>query len=625
MCGICGITLPKNLTKVIDSTLLGRMTQSLIHRGPDEEGVYLDPDRKIGLGFRRLSVIDLSTGSQPLANEDKTLWVVFNGEIYNFQELRQELEALGHVFRTKSDTETLLHGYEQYGTSLVDHLRGMFAFAIWDANKRELFMARDRLGKKPLYYAFTEHGFFFASELKALTQAHLVSKEIDPQALRLYLIYGYIPAPWSILTQVKKLPPAHVLTLDVAQWRVSTHKYWEPVYAPKLDLPPETVESQFTERLREAVRLRMISDVPLGALLSGGIDSSLVVALMAEQSNRPVRTFTIGFEDSGFDERPYARQVAERYGTQHHAYVVRENAAELLPRIAWFLDEPMADSSALPSYYVAQMARQEVTVVLNGDGGDENFGGYWHHGAVLDAIRFASLPHALRNGLIRPAASVAYALTHHSFFQRLHSLTEQSTWKTWALHERRMELFRPEMRAEILPPHDESEKVEYFSDLYHGPERMTITDQILRADLLGVLPGQLLVKMDRMTMAHSLEARSPFLDQEVVEFAARLPIEYKINRGEKKILLRTIAKEYLPPALIERRKMGFVAPLEKWFQQGLGQQALVLLGEPKAKIYSYLSFNGVQPILHSAIAGDSAAAARIWSLMILEFWLKEFV
>lgn len=625
MCGICGITLPINLTKTIDPALLGRMSQLLIHRGPDDQGVYLDPDRKNGLGFRRLSIIDLSTGSQPLANEDKTLWVVFNGEIYNFQELRRELEALGHVFHTNSDTETLLHGYEQYGTSLVDYLRGMFAFAIWDANHRRLFMARDRLGKKPLYYVFTESGFFFASELKALTKSNLVSKEIDPQALQLYLTYGYIPAPWSILKQVKKLPPAHVLTLDVAQWQVSIHKYWEPVYAPKLELSPEEVERNFTERLREAVRLRMISDVPLGALLSGGIDSSLVVALMAEQSNQPVRTFTIGFEDSGFDERPYARQVAERYRTQHHTYVVRENAVELLPRIAWFLDEPMADSSALPSYYVAQMARQEVTVVLNGDGGDENFGGYWHHGAVLDALRFARLPHALRNGLIRPAADAAYALTHHSFFQRLYSLTEQSTWKTWALHERRMELFRPEMRVELLLPHEEFKKVKYFSDLYHGTEKMNITDRILHADLLGVLPGQLLVKMDRMTMAHSLEARSPFLDQEVVEFAARLPVEYKINRGEKKILLRAIAKKYLPPAVIERRKMGFAAPLEKWFRQGLGQQALALLGEPNAKIYSYLAFNSVQPILHSSISGDSASAARIWSLMILEFWLQEFV
>ena len=628
MCGICGIIFSESSDQYVDQKMLKKMADTLIHRGPDQEGFYISPDHKSGLAFRRLSIIDLLTGDQPLCNEDGSLWIVFNGEIYNFQSLRQELEGLGHVFRTNSDTEVILHAYEAFGEKCVERFRGMFAFAIWDSIHSTIFLGRDRVGKKPLFYAITKDGFYFASELKAIIRLGVVSKEIDLEALQLYLAFGHIPAPWSILKQVRKVPPAHTLRLDISSGEIHLSKYWEPHYSPKIDLSPLEIEAQFLDRLREAVRLRMISDVPIGALLSGGIDSSLVVALMAEQSSQKVRTFTIGFDEGGFDERPYARQVAEKYGTEHHEYLVKGSASNILPKIAWFLDEPLADSSALPSYYVAQMARQEVTVVLNGDGGDENFGGYWHQGAVLDAIWFSNLPAFLRNDIIHPLAHGIHQVSRVHFFQRLDSLTEQANWPVWALHERRMGLFRKETLPEMLKARADnpgSSELMHFQNLYQGAENENIVDQILCADLLGFLPGQLLVKMDRMTMANSLEARSPFLDQEVIEFSARLPITYKFDSRKKKKLLRRIAEKYLPESLINRPKMGFAIPVGRWFTQDLGQQALQLLGHPNAKLYEYLEFEKVQPILTAAMNGDSASSFRIWALMILELWLKEFM
>lgn len=623
MCGVCGFISRRNDPGIMNLALLKSMTGEMIHRGPDRDGFYISGDKTVGLGFRRLSIIDLSTGDQPMGSQDGSIQVVFNGEIYNFHEIRKLLEAAGYIFRTNSDTETIIHAYEHYGSEFLEYLRGMFAIALYDEKQKKIILARDRIGKKPLYYAMNAEGLIFGSEIKSLLKSGLISREIDLEGLDLYLSHGYIPAPWTILAQVKKLPPAHTLTIDLVNWESEIYSFWDLSYTPKLILGFEDAKNQLLQELREAVSLRMISDVPLGALLSGGIDSSLIVALMAEQSSQKVKTFTIGFDDNAFDERPYARELSNRYGTEHHEYLVNINAVEVLPKLAWYLDEPMADSSSLPTYFVAQMAKQEVTVVLNGDGGDENFGGYWHQGAVLDAKRFFRLPNNLIKGLIKPAAKIAYDKTNNSFFGRLNGLTDQVDWPDWKLHSYRMELFRGSTKKRIISNTTDLPKVdqEYYEYLYMRTGQLGSVDKLLNAGMMGYLPGDLLVKMDRISMAHSLEARSPFLDHKVIEFSAKMPEKFKINGRQKKVLLKHAAKNYLPNSFLRRRKMGFAIPISKWFQGELGQHANRTLGTPNAKIFQYLNYGVVQGLIKQAMAGDEASSYQVWSLLILEFWL----
>ena len=492
MCGICGGAIRLKSPQMIDMEILKRMSATLIYRGPDWDGSYLSPDHKVGLGFRRLSIIDLSGGNQPICNEDGSKQIVFNGEIYNFQELRLRLEGFGHSFHTHSDTETIIHAYEEYGLACVEYLHGMFAFALWDASQRKLLLVRDRLGKKPLYYWHGSQGLYFASELKALLQVPQMPRLVDEQALAEYFRYQYVPAPRSILQNVYKLPPAHTLVYDVEQNSLDISSYWQPEFEPKLSLSVPEAEEALLEELRRAVRQRLISDVPLGARLSGGIDLSLVVALMAEAGPQ-VKTFTIGFDDSKFDERPYARAVAERYSTDHHELVVCPDMLDVLPHLAWYLDEPMADPSALPTYYVSQMARKHVTVVLNGDGGDENFGGYWHHGASLAAQNFCWCPAGC--GMeSRQINRYSGRLPDYSLLPRLAHRLDEGDLQLWKLHESRLTLFDVEFLHSLLLPTTQYTLKSYFEQIYSGAPGLDDVDALLRARPLGVLPGQLLVK-----------------------------------------------------------------------------------------------------------------------------------
>ena len=624
MCGICGEAFRLSSPKMIDKGILKRMSTTLIHRGPDQDGFYLSPDYKVGLGFRRLSIIDLSSGDQPIGNEDGSIQIVFNGEIYNFRELRSTLEACGHSFRTKSDTETIVHAYEQYGVDCVKHLHGMFAFALWDASQRKMLLARDRLGKKPLYYWHGPQGLYFASELKALLQVPEMPRQVDQQALAQYLRYQYIPAPLSILQGVYKLLPAHTLVYELEKNSLEITSFWQPEFEPKLSLSMPEAEEALLDELRRAVRQRLISDVPLGVLLSGGINSSLIVALMAEAGPQ-VKTFTIGFDDADFDERSYARIVAERYSTDHHELVVRPDMLDVLPRLAWYLDEPMSDPSALPTYYVSKMARQHVTVVLNGDGGDEDFGGYWHHGATMAAQKLARVPGWLRHGLSRSITRYGNWLPEYSLLPRVARRLDEGDWPFWKLHESRLTLYDEHSLKSLVSSIALSTSESYFEQTYLNAPGLKGVDALLRADLLAFLPGQLLVKMDRMSMANSLETRSPLLDHKVVELAAQLPAKYKITSRKKKIILRHLAGRFIPSSLACRPKMGFGVPLERWlYREHKGAVRDILLN-PNARIFEYVQLNVVRQLVECAPAMQPINSRRLWGLLILENWLHEIL
>lgn len=622
MCGICGIVLSDSSSRIVELETLKKMTDVLIHRGPDRDGFFLGADKKAGLGFRRLSIIDLSSGDQPIGNENGSLQIVFNGEIYNFRELRATLEKRGHLFHTNSDTETIVHAYEEYGAECVKHLHGMFAFALWDIPRRKLLLARDRLGKKPLYYWHGTRGLHFASEIKALLQVPEMPREADEQALAEYFHYEYIPAPLSILKGVFKLPPAHTLLYDAGKNKLVLSRYWQPEFEPKSSLSLPEAEEALLEELRRAVRRRLVSDVPLGALLSGGIDSSLVVALMAETVPK-VKTFTIGFDDADFDERPHARAVADRYNTDHHELVVRPNMLDILPRLVWYLDEPMADSSAVPTYYVAQMARQHVTVVLNGDGGDENFGGYWHYGAALAAQRFGTLPSWFRNGILRPVFSAGNRIKQNSLSTRFLRLLDQDGWLLSEHHEIRTTVYDQTQLDSLLLKNIPKSLTSYYESIYGNAPNLKGLDAMLRADLLGLLPGKFLVKMDRMSMGNSLEARSPLLDQSIVEFAAQLPASYKSSNGKSKLVLRNLAKRFIPRNLASRRKMGFGVPLAHWLYDKHANEVRQTLLDPKARIYEYVNPAAVKGMLNCPPAEREINSVKLWGMLILETWFHE--
>jgi asparagine synthase (glutamine-hydrolysing) len=530
------------------------MCDALIHRGPDQDGYHLGD--RVALGMRRLSIVGVASGRQPIYNEDRTLAVVFNGEIYNFADLRAQLQAKGHRFATETDTECIVHLYEEYGDRCVEHLRGMFAFVLWDEPRQRLFLARDRVGKKPLLYRATADGIWFASELKALLLDEAVPRAVDLPALDSYLTYGYVPAPQAIVAGVRKLPPAHTLA-----WRngiAEEHCYWRLRYEPKQQISePEAVDA-LRDLIREATRLRLVSERPLGAFLSGGIDSSLVVAAMAEQTSQPVKTFSIGFENSRYDERSFARMVAERFSTDHEELVVTPDIADLLPRLTWHYDEPFADSSAVPSFYLAEMARRHVVVALNGDGGDESFGGYDRYVAERLAARIHIAEPLARLG--RRAVGVLPSGEHRSSMRRVKrflsfSLTPPATRYAEVVaaftNAEKEQLYSGEMREAIggLDAYD------LVTGAFADSQAVDPADAAMDVDVQTYLPGDLLVKVDIATMANSLEARSPLLDHKVMEFAASLPATMKIHGRTSKWLLKQVARGSLPDAVIDRPKM----------------------------------------------------------------------
>jgi asparagine synthase (glutamine-hydrolysing) len=602
------------------------MCESMTHRGPDSRGVH--SGNGAALGVQRLRVIDLKTGDQPIYNEDRSVAVVLNGEIYNYRELRRDLERRGHRFSTNGDTEVIAHLYEDKGPELVRDLHGMFAFAVWDERGRRLLLARDRVGKKPLFYCHENGWLSFASELAALMVDRDIPREIDSSSIGCYLAYGYIQAPWSIWRAVRKLPPAHTLVWE--DGRIALERYWRLDYSRKQTADRRELEEELRRLVGEATRRRMIADVPLGALLSGGVDSSIVVAEMAAASTETMKTFSIGFEESAYNELPQASLIARRFATDHHEFVVKPDAIELLPTIVRHYGEPYADSSAIPSFYVAEMTRRHVTVALNGDGGDESFAGYLRHVANGLTGSIQTAPRGLRLALARLGSGLPGRSNRKGALgyagRLLVSLAEDDPAQRYAMHvgvfdePDRADLLEPEFRATIDPARARSVIAEPWS----AAADLAPLDRVLSVDVQTYLPGDLLVKMDIATMAYSLEARSPLLDHEVMEFAASLPRAMKAGVRGRKRVLRDAYREILPGEILDGRKMGFAVPLGKWFQGELREYSREILLDSRTLDRGYFARRAIESMLDQHANGKLDRSAQIWAALMLELWHREF-
>jgi asparagine synthase (glutamine-hydrolysing) len=611
MCGICGVVSPAGA----DRRRLEAMSATLVHRGPDSSGVHVDGP--VGLAARRLSIIDLETGDQPIANEDGTVVVVQNGELYNYRELRAELEEQGHRFRTHGDTEVLVHLYEQHGTGFAERLRGMFAVAIWDAARSRLVLARDRFGIKPLLYRAEGDGSEFASELRALPRG-----EIDLDALEAFLAFNAIPGPLSIFQDVRKLMPGHLLVWDAGE--VTLERFARPEPAPAEELRREgedVLAEELRRRLRDSVRAHLVADVPVGVLLSGGVDSSILTALAAEESGEQLRTFSIGFEESSFDERADARRVAERYGTRHRELVLRPDAALLLPALAEAFDEPFADSSALPTYLVSQLAAEDVKVALSGEGGDELFGGYYTYQADLLALRVGGLARLARPLVERlPVSSSRTSFDYKAkrFVRAAHlpPLERHHGWK---------EIFSGDVRAELTGRRHHWDPVDLLRDRFDETAGAELLARLQDVDARVYLVDDLLVKTDRASMAHSLEARVPFLDPVVDSFAAALPTRLKVRRGGKKVLLRRAAEPLLPREIVRGRKRGFSIPAAAWLRGELEPFARETLSPDTLRRQGYFRHEAVTRLLDDHVAGRADLSRQLWGLLAFTLWHEHHV
>jgi asparagine synthase (glutamine-hydrolysing) len=626
MCGIVGIV--RRGDQPVDAALLGRMSEVIRHRGPDEDGTYLHG--RVGLAVRRLAIIDRAGGQQPITNEDRTVWIVFNGEIYNFVELRERLQKLGHSFATDSDTEAIVHAYEQYGTECPKHLRGMFAFAIWDTRREELFLARDRVGKKPLLYAHAGGDFVFGSEFSALLLHPGISREIDRSAIHHYLSFMCVPAPLTAYRAIRKLEPGHFLRVR-RDGTIETARYWQPDFSKKVAMSEEEAGERALELLRDAVRVRLTSEVPLGVFLSGGIDSSAVVALMSELGPVPVKTFSIGFEEQGFSELHHARRVAERVGTEHHEFIVRPDALEVLPTLVEHYGEPYGDSSAIPTYYVARETRRHVTVALNGDGGDECFAGYERHTAMRLSERYRKLPGFLRERVIErvvgllPSSELRRSrIRDLKRFLRVASLPPIERYLRWVsvLDPRtKRELYTDDFLRETAT----NDPARWLAPWFAPPSPAGLIDAVLLADTMTYLPNDLLVKVDIASMAVSLEARSPFLDHHVIEFAASLPVGLKLRGLTTKYLLRRSLAKLLPPENLTRGKMGFGVPLDGWFRGSLQPFLRETLLSQQAASRGFVKPDAVRRLVDEHTSGARDHRHGLWTLLMLELWFQRFI
>jgi asparagine synthase (glutamine-hydrolysing) len=626
MCGIVGIV---NLDRsAVEAELLARMNEAIRHRGPDEEGTYLK--EHVGLAMRRLAIIDLAGGQQPIANEDRTAWIVFNGEIYNYLELKKSLEDLGHRFRTDSDTEAVVHAYEQYGADCPKHLRGMFAFAIWDERKQELFLARDRVGKKPLLYAKQGSSFIFGSEFAALLPHPSISREVNWEAIHHYLSFICVPAPLTAYRDIRKLEPGHSLTLSQGG-EIKVERYWQPDFSKKLKISEEEAGERALELLRDAVRVRLMSEVPLGAFLSGGIDSSAVVALMSEESSAPVKTFSIGFEEQDFSELHHARRIAERVGAEHHEFIVRPDAMEVLPTLVEHYGEPFADSSAIPTYYVARETRRHVTVALNGDGGDECFAGYERYAAMRLSERYRKLPGVLREQVIRRAAELLpeselrrSRVRSLKRFLRAASLPPVERYLNWVSvldPKAKSELYTDEFRHEMVG----TDVRQWLAPWFARANGAGVVDASLLTDTMTYLPNDLLVKVDIASMAVSLEARSPFLDHHVIEFAASLPENLKLRGLTTKYILKKTLKKLLPSENLNRAKMGFGVPVGHWFRGRMQPFLREHLLSDKSATRGIVRPDAVRRMVEQHTSGERDHAHQLWTLLMLELWFQRFI
>jgi asparagine synthase (glutamine-hydrolysing) len=610
VCGICGIA-STNSSGITDR--VAAMSATLVHRGPDSSGEF--SDEGIALAARRLSIIDLETGDQPVANENGTLHVVQNGEIYNYRELRRELERAGHSFRTQGDTEVLLHLYEEHGDQFAERLRGMFAIAIWDAIHRRLVLARDRFGIKPLYYRHVDNELAFASELRALPRG-----EIDLDALEAFLAFNSIPAPLTIFREIRKLPPGHLLIWEGGRLELCRFARPAPLEELREDEEAELVE-ELRSRLRDSVRAHLVSDVPVGVLLSGGVDSAFLAALAAEESSEPLRTFSIGFEERSFDELAGARLVAERYGTQHQELVLRPDAALLLPALADAFDEPFADSSALPTYLVSQLAANDVKVALSGEGGDELFGGYYTYAADLLAERIGGLARLARPLVERlptssSKASFDYKAKRFVRAAHLPSLERHHGWK---------EIFSPELRAELTGRRSAFDPVDTLRDRYRETEGADELARLQDVDLGIYLVDDLLVKTDRASMAHSLEARVPYLDTVVTNLALALPTRHKIRGLSKKVLLRKAAAPLLPREIVHGKKRGFSIPAAAWLRGELEPFARQTLSRETLERQGFFHLDVVTRLLDDHVAGREDRSRQLWGLLAFTLWHERHV
>ena len=627
MCGITGIFDTRG-TREIDRAVLERMNESQHHRGPVEGGVHVEPG--LGLGHRRLSIIDLSTGQQPLYNEDGSVCVVFNGEIYNYQELIPELLALGHRFHTRSDTEVIVHAWESWGEACVERFRGMFAFALWDRNRDTLFLARDRLGVKPLYYALLDDGsLLFGSELKSLLAHGGLRREIDPCAVEEYFALGYVAEPRAIFKQAKKLPPAHTLLLRRGQPLPAPREYWDVRFTLDNPISDEDACAELSARLKESIRLRMIAEVPLGAFLSGGVDSSAVVALMAGLSDTPVNTCSIGFSDPAFNESEFARMVAERYRTNHHLDMVESDDFDLIDTLARLYDEPYADSSAIPTYRVCQLARKHVTVALSGDGGDESFGGYRRYRLhLMEEKMRAALPLGLRRPLFGTLGALYPKADWAPRMFRAKTTFEGMARTSVEAYLHSISILRAPMREQLFSASFKSALGGYdVSEVFARHAARAGTDDPLALiqylDLKTYLVGDINTKVDRASMAHSLEVREPLMDHELVEWLATLDSAKKIRGQEGKFLLKKAMEPLLPDDVLYRPKMGFAVPLARWFRGPLKQRVQDSILGARLADTGWFNRDYLQHLVSAHNNGSRDYSASIWTLLMFEAFLRK--
>ncbi|MFK7736252.1 MAG: asparagine synthase (glutamine-hydrolyzing) [Pirellulaceae bacterium] len=634
MCGIAG-GLWFDEAKGIEPPVLDRMVDSLEHRGPDDRGIHIEPLNKdpgglvpgVALGFRRLSIIDLEGGHQPICNEDGSVWLVFNGEIYNYRALRKRLEGSGHKFQSGSDSETIVHLYEDLGTECFEHLNGMFALAIWDRRKGQLILARDRLGKKPLFYQWRDGQLLFGSELKALAEAPEFDRKISAAAIDQFLTYQYVPHPNSIYQSTKKLPPGHFAVIKDES--LSVRNYWNVDWTQQRDIGEQEAVQQLRELLADSIQLRLRSDVPLGAFLSGGIDSSLMVSLAQEFLDQPLHTFSIGFREADFDETKYARQVANWARTEHHEFQVTPDAVSILDDLVWHYDEPFGDSSAIPTWYLCQWTREHVTVAISGDGGDELFAGYERYKALHMSQMFERilpLGKVLGGSFIQglPASN-----KQRSFVRRLQRFGEALNQPAARRFMNWLQIFPERMRADLyrddfLAALPEEDPFRFFESAWDAIGDRDLFNKASLADLVSYLPCDLMTKVDIASMAHSLECRQPLLDYRVVEFAASLPAELKYRQGRGKYLLKAAYEKVLPRQIWTRKKMGFGVPLGSWFQnelKGLTQERL--LGDD-ARCHQFFRPDSLKSIVDQHMDGRVNHCYRLWNLLFFESWLRKW-
>jgi asparagine synthase (glutamine-hydrolysing) len=626
MCGIAGISGTDLIDNAETRDLIARMLRMIEHRGPDDEGHYVGAG--VGMGMRRLAVIDLATGRQPISNEDGSIWIVFNGEIYNYRELRELLLARGHKLRTQTDTETIAHLYEDEGERCVERLRGMFAFAVWDRRERSLFLARDRVGKKPLHYALAGRTLIFGSEIKSLLQHPGVKREVNLQAISDFLSFGYVPDPVTAFAGVRKLPPGHTLTFK--DGLICTRRYWDFDYSIPSGHPgppggTAAREEDYVERLREliaeSVRLRLESDVPLGAFLSGGIDSSLVVAMMAREMK--VKTFSIGFPDAGFDELRYARLAARHFGTDHHEFVVTPDICRIVEEVVWHHDEPFADVSSVPTYVVSKMAREHVTVALSGDGGDEVFGGYERYLVDQRRRRYERIPAFIRRAMLLTARVLPRGAYGKRFLRNiaLEPAARYVDSVTYFDRDSQLDLFTGDARR-ALAGYDPARR---FELTFAAPIARSSLERQLYLDSKTYLPGDILVKVDRMSMANSLETRAPLLDHRLIEFAQTIPASYKLRGLETKYILKRVAQGLIPDEITRRPKQGFDVPIRRWFNHELREMLDDTLNDRRARERGDLNHRAILAILDEHRRGVRDHSRRLWSLLTLELWRRAFI